>query len=70
MSKMQQSREWGSVALCVNRKPFPQCSRKRPRATKDVTNSKVILGMPGLKVAILTEKYGNCNGAAYLPSEP
>ena len=29
-----------------------------PRATKDVTNSRVTLGMSGLKVALLTEKYG------------
>ena len=28
-----------------------------PSATKDVTNSRVTLGMSGLKVALLTEKY-------------
>jgi hypothetical protein len=61
-------RSSGSVALCVNRTPFPQCSRQRPRATKEVTNRKGMLGVPGLKVAILTEKDANCNPAAYLLS--
>ena len=36
----------------------PTVLNKRPRAMKDVTNSRVTLGRYGLKVAILTIKYG------------
>jgi hypothetical protein len=37
---------------------------------RHMTNSKVLLGMPGLNVAILTDKDWNRNDVAYRLSQP